>query len=274
VRRSVLALVTALLAVTSTIAVTAHTSEPAPVVIQSAPARPAPESSRERLPADTEPAPVPRAARAEQFVGVPYWVQRDIENQIALLVGAPSDVLFLGDSITELLARGDGKILWDILYRPLGALDFGIAAIRTSHVLWQVESGQVAMAAPKVVVLMIGTNNLTAGESPPEVAAGVEKIVNTITAQLPDTRILLLGILPRSVPADDTLPAKIAETNRLLAELDGDRVSYLDIGAWFLDPDGAVAPFLMPDGLHPSYWGYFVYTVVIWEQLMGLLAQE
>lgn len=263
-RRSALVLATALLAVTSTAAVTTEPSEPPPLII----VVPAPDRPRTK----SEPPPPPRATLSEPLTAHPYWVQRDIENQIALLFGARSDVLFLGDSITDLLARGDGKQLWDALYAPLGALNFGIGGIRTSHVLWQIEAGQVTTAAPKVVVLLIGSNNLAENEPPAEVAAGVEKIITELQTRLPDTRVLLLGILPRGPAADDPLRAPIAETNRLLAELgDDDRVVYLDLGGYFVDPDGAIWLLLMPDTLHPNYWGYFVYTVVIWEKLMALV---
>jgi hypothetical protein len=276
VRQPVIALAAALLAVTSTIAVTTRTPEPAPGASNGRGPNPpttTPGNPAEKIPSASAPAP-PRATVAEPLTGVPYWATRDLENQIALFYGARSDVLFLGDSITDLLARGSGKLLWDAFYTPLGALDFGIVGARTSHVLWQVETGQVAIAAPKVVVLLIGTNNLTAGEAPADVAAGVEKIVNTIGAQLPETRVLLLGILPRGASANDPLRPRIAETNRRLAELADDRVTYLDIGPWFVEPNGALSLVLMPDALHPSYWGYFVYSVAIWETLTGLLSEE
>lgn len=215
---------------------------------------------------------VPPAARVEAPVDIDYWVTRDIENQIALLSGARSDVLFLGDSVTDFLERGEGKFYWDNFFEPLGALNFGIGGFKTSHVLWQVESGQVAIAAPKVVVLLIGSNNLGGGEAPADVATGVAKIIDEIGAQLPNTRVLLLGILPRGAP-DDPLRALITETNRLLADVQGDRVTYLDMGAWFLLPDGSIPPLLMPDAAHPSYWGYLIYSYVVWNPLVGLLSK-
>ena len=234
------------------------------------PRPPGPVIAQDQTP--TKPAAPARATLSEPLTAHPYWIQRDIENQIALLLGARSDILFLGDSITDFLERGDGKQLWDALYAPLGAINFGIGGARTSHVLWQIESGQVAIAAPKVVVLLIGSNNLAENEPPAEVAAGVERIITEIRVRLPDTRVLLLGILPRGSAADAPLREPITETNQLLAELaDDDRVVYLDIGGYFVDPGGALWPVLMPDGLHPNNWGYFVYTVAIWDKLMGLL---
>jgi lysophospholipase L1-like esterase len=217
-----------------------------------------------------EPPPPPRAAVAEPLSGMLYWDDRNFHNLLALYFGAPSEVLFLGDSITDFLAHGSGQPLWDAYYRPLGALDFGVASATTSHVLWQVESGQVALAEPRVIVLMIGSNNLADGESPVDVAAGIEKIVRTITAQLPKTQILLLSVLPRGAAADDPVRTPIVQTNQLLAALESDRVTYLDIGGWFIGIDGSIPTMLMADGIHPTTFGYLVYSFLIWDKLMGL----
>jgi lysophospholipase L1-like esterase len=139
-----------------------------------------------------------------------------------------------------------------------------------------VQTGQVALASPDVVVLMVGTNNLgLLGQSPRAVAAGITRIVEEIELQSPGTRILLLGILPRGQTQDDPLRAKVADVNRLIAGLDdGDRVTFLDIGAWFLQPDGRISPGVMPDFVHPSLWGYQLYTSAIWLSLVELLPPE
>lgn len=212
----------------------------------------------------------PQATLPEPIVGNAYWVQRNDENGAALTAGVRPDVLFLGDSITDFLAHGPGKPLWDEVYAPLAGLNFGVGGITTSHVLWQVETGQVALANPKAVVLLIGSNNLGAGQRPNDVAAGVEKIVDTIGAQLPDTKVMVVGILPRGRAATDPFRDTIPETNRLIADAVGDRAAYTDVGAVFLSPDNSIPPNLMPDGCHPSLYGYGLYTTAIWPTLTGV----
>ena len=250
----------------------AKPAAPAAAVASPPPAAPAKTPALAKTPA---PAPLPPGEYATlplPFTGVPYWELRDSQNRSALLAGARPNALFLGDSITDFLQSGSGKPLWDEYYAPLTALDFAIGGIRTSHVLWQVETGQVLMANPKVVVLLMGSNNLGIGQSPEEAAAGIEKIVDELGLQLPRTRVLLIGILPRGASANDPFRYKIAKTNSLIAGLhDGKRVFYLDVGAQFLSRDFSISADVMPDGAHPSLWGYMLYSVAIWPTLTELL---
>ena len=129
------------------------------------------------------------------------------------------------------------------------------------------------MANPKVVVLLIGSNNLgIADQQPEEVAAGVEMIVDELGVQLPNTRVLLLGILPRGFVGTDPLRYKIAKVNSLIAGLhDGGRVTYRDIGMSFLSRDWSISPEVMPDGAHPSLLGYLLYSVAVLPTLTDLL---
>jgi beta-glucosidase len=200
-----------------------------------------------------------------------YWAMREAQNEVRAQLG-PASVLFLGDSITDNFQNGSGLPVWTRYFAPLGAADFAVGGITTSQVLWQVQSGQVAAVAPDVVVLMIGTNNLGLGQSPADTATGIAAIVSAIGARLPQTRILMLGVLPRGQSPDDPLRAEVTKVNARIARFaDGQRVHYLNIGAAFLQADGTIAPQLMPDFLHPSLAGYRIYAASIWHPLMALL---
>lgn len=201
----------------------------------------------------------------------PYWTTRDQQNEIELLLHGHANILFLGDSITDGFANGPGSATWERSFTPLDAEDFAIAGFTTSQVLWQVETGQVAAASPDVVVLMIGTNNLGLGQSPEATAAGITRIVDAIRGQLPQTQILLLGIFPRGQSPTDPFRARIAQVNQSIAGLEGEGVTYLDIGSWFLQTDGSIAPTVMADFVHPTAYGYQLYTAAIWDTLFGLL---
>ena len=168
------------------------------------------------------------------------------------------DVLFLGDSITQGW-EGAGREVWKKEFEPMKAANFGIGGDQTGHVLWRLTEGkELEGINPKVCVVMIGTNNM-GGNTPEQIAGGVEAIVKELRKQKPHMKVLLLAIFPRAEKADNPLRKKVAATNELLKKLaHGDNVVYLDIGDKFLQPDGTLTKEIMPDFLHLSPKGYAI----------------
>src|SRR5439155_6273181 len=120
------------------------------------------------------------------------------------------EVLFLGDSITDAWGgeghgRGaTGSKIFEEEFVPLKAANFGIGGDRTQHVLWRLQNGELEGIQPKVVMLMIGTNNSNTNaktkiedNTAEEIAAGVTAIVKEIHKRSPRTKVLLLGVFPR-----------------------------------------------------------------------------
>ena len=206
----------------------------------------------------------------------------------------PIGVLFLGDSITE--GWGKAPEVWEKFYKQYDAANFGIGGDRTEHVLWRIANGELDGIHPKVVILMIGTNN-TGSNDADQIAAADKKIVAEIQAKLPDTKVLLLAVFPRgprppaaakpaasgakAAPAKPVMSAQamaedaakrmaiINAVNKELAKLDdGKKVRYLDLGPKFLGADGKIPMDVMPDQLHPNAKGYQIWA----ETMQPLLA--
>jgi len=176
----------------------------------------------------------------------------------------PIDIVFLGDSITEGW-NGQGRDVWDKYYVSKNAANFGIGGDKTQHVLWRIDRGELDGINPKVLVLLIGTNNI--GYPAEEILKGDEKIVSEIHQKLPQTKVLVMGIFPRGPDPSDPMVAafreKIASVNKGLATLDdGDKTRFLDIGAKFLTPDGKITDEFMYDdvALHPNTKGYYLWA--------------
>lgn len=177
------------------------------------------------------------------------------------------DLYFVGDSITAAWNWNDGGAVWGKYFSGWKVANFGLAGDQTQHVLWRLQNGEFEGVRPKVVVLLIGTNNFRR-DTVEDIAAGVTAIVKEIQKQSPTTRILLMGIFPRGEKADDPIRAKLKQVNGLIAKLDdGERVKYMDIGDKFMDADGALPKTLMPDALHLSAKGYEVWGEAIKPQL-------
>jgi len=177
------------------------------------------------------------------------------------------DLLFLGDSITQ--GWHDNQV-WQRYYGPRHAANFGIGGDRTEHILWRLANGEVEGIKPKVVVLMIGTNN-AGSNSADDIASGVTAIVKDLRKRLPETHVLLLGVFPRSEKSDK-LRAKLQQVNEQISKLDdGSHVTYLDIGKSFLNPDGTISREIMPDFLHLSAKGYRLWAEAMEPTLWRLL---
>jgi lysophospholipase L1-like esterase len=206
----------------------------------------------------------------------PNWVKRH-EGFVEESKKGGVDLLFLGDSITDFW-RIRGSNVWVKYYEPRHSLNLGISGDRTQHVLWRMQNGELDNIKPKVVVLMIGTNNTgkerdktTVRNTPPQVIEGVTAVVHDLRAKLPDTKILLLAIFPRGDGGPEQ-QAQIGEANVAIAKLDdGKMVKFLDLGKKFLDPDGTLPKSVMPDLLHPNEHGYQIWADAMESTLAGML---
>lgn len=174
------------------------------------------------------------------------------------------DLLFVGDSITDFFGRADrGRPVWNDRYGKLNAANFGISGDTTQDVLWRMQNGELEGFEAKLIVLMLGTNNI--GRNPnAEIAAGNAAIVAEFRKRQPQAKVLVLGIFPRGNSPNGAGRKAVAEINSELAKLaDGKSVFYLDIGPKFLSEDGTMADAVMVDGLHPGIFGYAVWADAI-----------
>jgi N-acetylglucosamine-6-sulfatase len=191
----------------------------------------------------------------------------------------PADLVFLGDSTTEGWT-GAGATVWARRYARRRAAALGFAGAGASTVAARIEEGALDGLSPKLVVLLVGTNDTngdrTRGRSASarQIADGVLGVVARIRGKLPEAKILLLAIFPRD-EGPSPRRNKIAEANRLLAEgADGKNVRFLDLGARFLDKDGKISRDDMPDFVHLSPRGYEIWAEAIEPAVRELLGEK
>jgi beta-glucosidase len=183
------------------------------------------------------------------------------------------DLLFLGDSITQGW-MGAGKDVWQKYYGERKAMNAGIGGDRTQHVLYRLENGNIDGLKPKLAVIMIGTNN-SGTDTSEDIAAGLKAIVEKLRTELPEMKILLLGIFPRGPDADDPKRKVNVGANEIAKQLDdGQSVTYLDISEKFLGPDGTLSKEIMPDLLHLSPQGYEIWAASIEPKVAELMGEK
>ena len=201
--------------------------------------------------------------------GDEWWAQRHEEKK-ALVQKGGIDLLFVGDSITHAW-EGAGAV-WEEYYGDRNAANIGFSGDQTQHVLWRFANGELDGISPKLAVVMIGTNNCHANTAE-EIAEGVSAVVKALREKLSSTKVLLLAIFPRQdVPQE--YRDKLARANAILDEAEfDDAVHFLDIGPWFLDPDGSLPQSVMPDLLHPNETGYRLWAEAIEPKVAELMGE-
>jgi len=192
-----------------------------------------------------------------EWMSLASWNEKH-KTQVKIAQQGNAEVLFLGDSITEGWTWGDNQSIFDHHFGQYKTANFGIGGDQTQHLLWRLENGATGKLKPKVVVLMIGTNNFGhSNHSADQVTMGVAAIIKTVQSSFRDTKILLMGIFPYDEKATSKNRVRVAETNRQLAEFgQQSNISYYDFGAIFIDDHGNIPKSLMGDFLHPSHEGY------------------
>ena len=216
--------------------------------------------------ADTASAALPSSSQPASVIPIPRTTDGKpdkhskalFEGNVKRVKKGNFDIVFYGDSITEAMNTAQMK-----KYFGPRVDHFGVGGDRTQHLLWRLQHGELDFkSAPKVAVLLIGTNNIPSwpgwpGSSNPEIFQGVIADITEIQNKLPKTKILVLGILPRDKDGNTSNRSRIIEINDLIKNVaDNNRIWYLDLGPVLLEADKSISPKVMPDYLHPSPAGY------------------
>ncbi|HEY0308875.1 MAG TPA: GDSL-type esterase/lipase family protein [Acidobacteriaceae bacterium] len=181
----------------------------------------------------------------------------------------PPQIVFLGDSITRNwdLNRPDAleklKPIFDSFYGDRQPLNLGISADTTSNVLWRIEHGAFDGISPRLIVVLIGTNNtLRCKWTAAQTQGGIDKVVDELHTRVPQAKILLMGILPKQSTPE--IQAEDREVNSYLAIRYGKSgsVTFVDAGYVFLkggelDTSLFMDPILRPGAaaVHPTPQG-------------------
>lgn len=227
------------------------------------------------------------AATPIDRLDLPWWRARH-GAKLKELARVRPNLIFLGDSITQDWENSgppewmDFAPVWQRFYGDRNAVNLGFKGDTTASLLWRIRNGEVADIAPKAAVVLIGANNLGRVHwSAEDTVLGIDTIVADLRQRLPQTKLLLLGVLPsdRSAWVTETTKA----INAKLAEQygDGKRAAFLDLTALFmrngtLNKDLFFDPRLTPPEppLHPTAAGQALLAKAIEPILSGMLADR
>ncbi len=212
------------------------------------------------------PALPPRVPMPPDAVGAPLplpnWdaAVTQLRQKIATADPTSKHLLLIGDSIT---ASWDPPIL-NMFFGRYAPVLFGLSGDTTRGTLWRLQTLDWPALHPSVAIVLIGTNNTSAGSAPADTALGVAEIIRTLRQRAPETKVLLLGLLPRGPDAADRLRAVNTQVNTLIAACAAPgEVVYDDAGPKLLGPDGRLDEKVSFDRLHLTPMGYYMLATAI-----------
>ncbi len=222
------------------------------------------------IPPTNDPAlPVPRLINYEWMSLETWHGMHRAHSEIAQR--GEAELLLVGDSITEGWANTQ---VWKSVFGSYKAANFGIGGDATQNLVWRLENGAVGSLRPKLVVLLIGVNNVgREGHSVCQVLRGIGAVVARLRGSFPTARILIHGIFPADQSPQSEMRRKIVKINEALPNFDdGERIFVRDIGHIFLETDGRISPAIMADFLHLTEEGYRRWAEVLAPMVAKLMA--
>jgi len=187
---------------------------------------------------------------ARDWAGLGYYRRAN-----AALGGQSVDVVFIGDSITEMWAVADPGLFSG------GYINRGISGQTSPQILLRFMADVVALR-PRAVHLMCGINDV-AGNTGPNTPADYQNNVHAMLdlAQTHGIGVILASLTPAAgftwSPEISGVAARVHDLNAWLVDLAARRgLVFADYHTALTSPDGALRPELTRDGVHPTSAGY------------------
>lgn len=168
-------------------------------------------------------------------------------------------IVFLGDSITEAW----DKTYYNKYFSQFKPTNFGVAGYTTRNIIDFLEKTKLHSLKPEIIVLLIGTNNTDYEYSSKKTFDEIIQILSMLSKLSPDSKIILLGILPRGHLPIDNKRIINEQVNRMLKTIRLKNIYYADIGYLFLNKDKSIPKELMYDYLHLTQKGYLALSEIL-----------
>ena len=173
----------------------------------------------------------------------------------------PIDVLLVGDSITMQWGAA-----WQKHFGQYKSVNIGIGGDKTQNVLWRLDHGGVEGLEPRLVVLLIGNNNMfftpETGIAP--AAEGIKVCVQNLREKFTNAPVVVVKVFPAHAPGNrfyEDIKKVNAALDKLNLEADP-KVKVLDLWDEMVNADGTIKKELFTsDNIHLTQnGGYELYA--------------
>ena len=167
-------------------------------------------------------------------------------------------VVLIGNSITHFWggfpegAHKTGSESWNKYFAPVNTVNLGFGWDRIENVLWRVHHGELDGYLAEKIVINIGTNNLSIGDTDEKILEGLKFLTAAIRQHQGYAKIFLSGIYPRR-DFEQRIESLNSKIESMAKEIN---VIYINPGVVLLGKDKKIDETLFSDGLHPKKEGY------------------
>jgi lysophospholipase L1-like esterase len=214
----------------------------------------------------------PGRSDAQMVTDWPWLGRYAADNQRLKQEKATVEIVFIGDSITE---------LWPQVRKDYFRKEWvcrGIGGQTSPQILLRMMADVVALR-PRLVHILAGTNDVAGNTGPISPEATVANLV--AMGQLAKANGIrpVIGTIPPAASffwkPDINPPERIMETNRLLKRAArAERIELVDYFAAMADANGALPASHGEDGVHPNAQGYAVMESVLAARFAGFRCPE
>lgn len=230
----------------------------------------------------TKAIPAAEYRRGAGWGGTTWWGQFDKINKTVADHKDKCQLVFFGDSITQnwtghwnRVANEKNRAI-DRHFGKYHAIGMGISGDRTEHLIYRAKNGHFKDFQPKVIVLMIGVNNIWADRyNGKETAEGILSLVKTLREVTPKSQILLHGPFATGKTADSYRRKQILEVHKYISKLDKiDKVTYFPLYQKLIKEDGTLNyEYMSGDAIHLKGKAYDFWANEIKAKVEELMAK-
>jgi lysophospholipase L1-like esterase len=184
---------------------------------------------------------------------------RDKTSHFDTLPQSDSEIIFLGDSLTDLCE-------WAEFFKNERIKNRGICGDTTDGVLNRLPN--IVESRPQKLFMMIGINDLSQGREVLKILNNYKIIFKSLQEQTPKTKVFIQSLLPvNTVNCPNRKPEtneKVIEINAALKEFAKEfSFQYIDLHSSFLDRNNELDAQYTSDGVHLNGQGYLIWKGII-----------
>jgi lysophospholipase L1-like esterase len=194
-------------------------------------------------------------ARIKSMYDSPFY--RDKKSHFESLPKSETEVMFLGDSITDCCE-------WQEVFRTVRIKNRGISGDTTEGVLNRID--EIVESHPQKLFLMIGINDINQGRQVDDIFKSYQVILRKLKEQTPETKVFIQSVLPVNNQkflnngANDKVVALNAKLKELAQEYS---LHYIDLFSSFADDNRELDARYTTDGVHLNGQGYLLWKGII-----------